>query len=214
MKVRTEARRSAIVLAAAELFQEVGYERASMNELARRFGGSKATLYGYFPSKEALFVAVVETLATANLADAVDDLAQVDEKSIPLKEQLTRFGERMLHVLVNDEKAIAVYRMVVAESGHSVVGQLFHESGPAQSIEAIAKLVSAAMAREELRRTDPKVMAQQFFALLTAEINNRVFQNPPPPVSETEVRAKVHRAVEMFLLGAVPRQGKAEQAGR
>ncbi|HSI51340.1 MAG TPA: TetR/AcrR family transcriptional regulator [Ideonella sp.] len=205
MKVRTEARRSAIVLAAAELFQEMGYERASMNELARRFGGSKATLYGYFPSKEALFVAVVETLATANLADAVDDLSQANEKPVPLRVQLTRFGERMLHVLVNDEKAIAVYRMVVAESGHSVVGQLFYESGPAQSIEAIAKLISAAMAREELRRTDPKVMAQQFFALLTAEINNRVFQNPPPPVSETEVRAKVKLAVEMFLLGAVPR---------
>ena len=51
MKVKTEARREAIVEAAAQLFQEMGYERASMNELAKRLGGSKTTLYNYFPSK-------------------------------------------------------------------------------------------------------------------------------------------------------------------
>ena len=68
MKVRTEARREAIVEAAATLFQEMGYERASMNELARRLGGSKATLYSYFPSKEALLVAVVKAFTTGHLA--------------------------------------------------------------------------------------------------------------------------------------------------
>ena len=75
MKVRTEARRDAIVDAAAELFQECGYERASMNELARRLGGSKATLYNYFPSKESLLVAVVKAYATGHLSDAVDGLS-------------------------------------------------------------------------------------------------------------------------------------------
>ncbi len=60
MKVRTEARRNVILEAAVALFKELGYERTSMNELAKRLGGSKATLYGYFASKEELFRAVVK----------------------------------------------------------------------------------------------------------------------------------------------------------
>ena len=51
MRVRTQARRDTIIEAAIQLFEEAGYEGASMSELARRLGGSKATLYGYFPSK-------------------------------------------------------------------------------------------------------------------------------------------------------------------
>ncbi|CAI1972516.1 Uncharacterized HTH-type transcriptional regulator yvdT [Serratia ficaria] len=74
MKVRTNARRDAIVEEAALLFQEMGYERASMNELAKRVGGSKATLYGYFSSKEELFTAVVRQHVTQHLSEAATEL--------------------------------------------------------------------------------------------------------------------------------------------
>ena len=56
MRVRTEAKRAAIVSAAQAAFQEAGFERASMAEIAARAETSKVTLYNYFPSKEALFV--------------------------------------------------------------------------------------------------------------------------------------------------------------
>ena len=200
MKVRTEAKRQAILEAAAGLFREVGYERASMNELAKRVGGSKATLYGYFPSKEELFVAVVQTVATAHLADAVARLPA--EADGPLETVLIKFGKRMLAVLTNDTDAMAVYRMVVAEAGHSNVGQLFHEAGPSQHIRALAGLLATAMERGELRRTDPHIAALHFLALVTAEAEVRIFQVDPPPLSASQIRATVQRAVEMFLHGA------------
>src|SRR5713226_8095349 len=128
MKVRTQARREAIVDAAAKLFLEFGYERASMNELAKRLSGSKATLYGYFPSKEALFVAVVREIATVHLSEATEELRARAEGGTTLESTLLRFAERMLLVLTNDSSALAVYRLVVAEAGRSEVGQLFHES--------------------------------------------------------------------------------------
>lgn len=116
MKVRTEARREAIIDAAASVFLEMGYERASMNEVTKRMGGSKATIYSYFPSKEELFIAVVNRVATAHLAEAVSELAiSVDKDTdaeLDLRTLFTRFGERMLMVLINDESALAVYRMV------------------------------------------------------------------------------------------------------
>ena len=55
MRVRTEDRRQAIVSVALETFREVGFERTSMAMIARKLGGSKGTLDGYFQSKEELF---------------------------------------------------------------------------------------------------------------------------------------------------------------
>jgi AcrR family transcriptional regulator len=205
MKVRTETRRSAILLAAIELFQEKGYERASMNELVRRCGGSKATLYGYFPSKEALFMAVVKEVATGHMPEAAGEIRERNEKA-SLEEQLIRFGERMMSVLTNDARPIAVYRMVVGEAGHSDVGQLFHESGPAQLVDAIAALFARAIERGELRRGDPKILALQFTSLLTAETSDRLYQREPAPVALAAVRRMVRRAVETFLHGAAGRQ--------
>src|SRR5580765_2094729 len=60
MRMRTEEKKQEIVRIAAELFEEFGYERASMSAIAARAGGSKATLYGYFASKEDLLRAVLD----------------------------------------------------------------------------------------------------------------------------------------------------------
>ena len=205
MKVRTESRRNAILEAAVELFKEKGFERASMNELARRLGGSKATLYGYFPSKEELFVAVVKAVATVHLSDAIATLSEDAAARMSLEDLLVRFGERMMVVLTNDASALAVYRMVVGEAGHSVVGQLFDESGPAQLGEALAALFERAIERGELRRADPKVLAAHFSALVTSETSNRLYQMDPAPMALKDIRRMVRRAVEAFLLGAAPR---------
>ena len=59
-RVRTEEKRDEIVRIAAELFEKHGYDRCSMAALSERLGGSKATLYGYFPSKEDLLRAVIQ----------------------------------------------------------------------------------------------------------------------------------------------------------
>ncbi|MGH6644191.1 MAG: TetR/AcrR family transcriptional regulator C-terminal domain-containing protein [Solimonas sp.] len=205
MKVRTEAKREAIVVAAAALFQELGYERASMNELAKRLGGSKATLYGYFESKEVLFGAVVRALATTHLAEAALELRGPVESAAELESVLLRFAERMLLVLGNDAGALALNRMVVAEAGRSEVGQVFHASGPSECIAALAALLGLAMERGLLRRGDPRLRARQATALITAEVNARMYERDPPPIALPAIRKIAERAVEMFLAGAAPR---------
>ena len=201
MKVRTEARREAIIDAAASVFLEMGYERASMNEVTKRMGGSKATIYSYFPSKEVLFIAVVNRLATAHLAEAVSELAIRDDAEIELRTLFTRFGERMLMVLINDDKALAVYRMVVAESGHSDIGMMFYESGPSECLQTVTSLMTLAMQRGQLRDTDPHIAALQLTSLLTAETDIRLYQQAPMPLSIEEIRAMVERAVDTFMRG-------------
>ena len=210
MKVRTQERRDAIVRAAAELFEELGYEAASMSELSKRLGGSKATLYGYFASKEELLQAVVQAFSTGHLSDATAGLTADLERGIAgaaaLRAALIAFGERALKVLTNDRTAAAIYRIVVAASGRSDVGRLFHDAGPKQSVDALAALMKGAIARRELRALDPRVLAMQFLALLTAEISARICESDPPPVRPAQIRLMVERAVDLLLLGASPRK--------
>ena len=205
MKVRTEARRQAIIAAAAQLFQEAGYEGASMNELAKRLGGSKATLYGYFPSKEELFGAVVRTVATNHLFDATRELNGDIVGRTALEMALIHFGERMLYVLTNEKSATDVYRMVVAEAGRSDVGRLFYEAGPSESITILASVLEGAMARGEIRRADARVAALQYTALVTAEVTTRIFQQDPPPLALKEIQPMVARAADLFFAGMTPR---------
>lgn len=205
MKVRTEARRQAIIAAAAQLFQEAGYEGASMNELAKRLGGSKATLYGYFPSKEELFGAVVRAVATNHLFDATRELNSDIVGRTALEMALIHFGERMLYVLTNEKSATDVYRMVVAEAGRSDVGRLFYEAGPSESITILASVLEGAMARGEIRRADTRVAAMQYTALVTAEVTARIFQQDPPPLALKEIQQMVTRAADLFFAGMTPR---------
>ena len=206
MKVRTEERREAIIEAAIQLFAEMGYERASMNELVKRLGGSKGTIYGYFSSKEELFVAVVRASATGHLDDAIGELASgAVAGQAGLESTLLRFAERMLLVTLNDERSLAVYRMVVAESGRSDVGQLFYDSGPRECMSALAQLFASAMERGELRKADPRVTASQFTSLVTAEVQLRIYQRDPPLLTLRQVRQMAKSAVELFFRGAAPR---------
>ncbi|MCF5722788.1 TetR/AcrR family transcriptional regulator [Pseudomonas syringae] len=202
MKVRTQARREAIIEAAVLLFQEVGYERASMNELAKRLGGSKATLYGYFATKEALFVEVVRSVATVHLSEAVAQLATYEGETTTLEQRLIRFGERMLLVLTNESSALAVYRMVMAEAGRSNIGMLFYQAGPSECSEVLSTWMAEAMTSGDLAQAAPRVRAAQFLALVTAEVQERLFQPHSEPLAIEQIRVLVVRAVEMFLLGA------------
>lgn len=202
MRVKTQERRDMIIETAAQLFQEVGYENASMQELSKRMGGSKATLYNYFTSKEELFGAVVRSYATGYLSDAADNLFKPDDQHISLEEKLTLFGERMLQVLTNEGKALAIYRMVIGESGRSDIGQLFHEAGPKQSGLKLAEVMQSAMDNQEIRKDNPYLKALQFLALVTAEVNNRYFYKELQPIAPEQIKEMVARAVRMFFIGA------------
>ena len=123
MKTKTEAKRLAILNAAAEVFREVGFERASMSEIRARVGGSKATLYNYFPSKENLFFEVMYQAEELELGAIT---AALDSDTDDLKQELLHFGQRLVPALYSPE-AIAIRRLAIAELGHSNIGLVVSE---------------------------------------------------------------------------------------
>jgi AcrR family transcriptional regulator len=195
MRVRTEAKREAILEIAAKAFIEMGYERASMAEISSRVGGSKATLYGYFESKEQLFVAVATAVGEKHLADA---FAELEQTSIEVRAALQRFGEKMLTFVIQPE-ALSTQRMVIAEAGHSDIGQRFYDAGPGRGLSAMTAYLQAAIDAGRLRAADAHIAAQHLIALFQAETMPLRMLGIPANTSRAQLRQAIERALAVFM---------------
>lgn len=198
MKVRTDEKRDSIVDEAQRLFLELGYERATMGELNRRIGGSKATLYGYFRSKQELFVAVTERLASGHLADAIAELDTLAQLGV--ERGLTGFAHKMLVPMASDA-GLALQRMIIGESGRSEVGEIFIELGPRRCLGVLTSALRAAMDRGDLQPGPADLLAIQFMGLVRAEIDLRPYLRQPVPLDPAQLKAMAQRAVTLFLGG-------------
>jgi AcrR family transcriptional regulator len=197
MRVRTEAKRDAILEAASQVFLESGFEGASMADIAARVGGSKATLYGYFGSKEDLFVEVMHTAAKHHF-DRIFAALESDSDDLPLA--LQRFGERTLAVLCQ-ESAVQARRAIIAESGRSDIGVRFFEGGPKKGTAELARFLSLQMEKGKLRQSDPTVAAHHLMALLDSETTTPRLFGIEKKLSKAYIREAVSRALDTFLGG-------------
>ncbi|MBB6252180.1 TetR/AcrR family transcriptional regulator [Nitrospirillum iridis] len=199
MKVKTTARRQAILDAASALFQEVGFAAASMSELANRLGGSKATLYSYFRSKEELFVAV---MAEAGAEMKKGSFESLDPDRDP-RETLVSFGRIYLRFILSPW-AIAIRRVAVAEAARSDVGRLLYENGPKVGWSLFAGYLTRLMDRGRLRRVDPDRAAAHFRALMEAEHVDMFLLNAREKPDDAAIDSAADAAVDLFLRGYAP----------
>jgi AcrR family transcriptional regulator len=197
MKTKTEAKRQAIIKAAAEVFRDVGFERASMSDIRERIGGSKATLYNYFPSKEKLFFEVMHHAKELELEAITGELnADADD----LRRELLHFGERFMAVLYSAD-AIAVRRLAIAESRHSDIGKLSFEQATVPLEKQVAEFLRKVMKRGTLRKADPKIAAMHLLSLMESELLQRVLLGVLDAVNPDSLGGAVKRAVDVFLGG-------------
>ncbi|WP_022974071.1 TetR/AcrR family transcriptional regulator, partial [Xanthomonas maliensis] len=196
-RVRTEEKRAAILQAAGEVFLELGFEGASMSQIAARVGGSKRTLYGYFPSKEELFIAVAHAKAERYIEPLLDALSQ---SAAPIDVALQRFGEDLLAFVCLPE-SIVTWQTVIGVSGRSDVGALFFRSGPEQAMQRIAQILQTQMDNGQLRSGDAQLAARQLSALLQAETLMPCLFGMLKAPSPQFLRQATQGAVAAFLCG-------------
>ncbi len=202
MRAKTETRRQAILDAAAEVFQETGFERTTMAAICERLGYSKATLYNYFASKEELFSAVV---FEATEAEFQASLQALDATVECMSEALQKFGRGLLTLLYSPQVQ-AVRRLIVAEAGRSELGKKCYELGPMRNEVAMAAFLQQAMDQGRLRQADAHVAALHLRGLLEAEWLDRFLFQMLEPVSVQDMNATVERAVAAFMAAYGPVQ--------
>ena len=195
MRTKTEEKRQAILDVAAATFGELGFERSSMSEICTRLGSSKATLYNYFPSKEALFV---EVMFQASETDFLNTMQSLQAGDADVAQTLRNFGRRLLGLLYSPN-VMAVRRLLVAEGDRASIGQRCYEHGPRRSHASVAAFLDQAM-QQGLLRTDCTMLAtRHLHALLESELITRfMFQHEPLP-STQEIAQCCDRAVEAFM---------------
>jgi AcrR family transcriptional regulator len=193
-KARKDQRREMILAVASEVFFDEGYAAASMSTIAARLGGSKATLYNYFPSKEALFAAHVRTQCGRFAEDVLD--FPDDE---PVERVLSRLGERFLDHVLSDW-AVRTFQIIVAEARRTPeLARLFYEVGPAVGLERLQRYLEAAKARGLIDPPDCALAAGQFLSLCRGNRHLTCVLNLEPPPSHAVIATEVASAVAMFM---------------
>ena len=203
MRAKTETRRQAILDAAAEVFQEMGFERTTMAAICERLGYSKATLYNYFTSKEELFSTVVFEATEAEFQASLEAL---DVKAEDMTKALEKFGRGLLTLLYSPQVQ-AMRRLIVAEAGRSDLGRKCYELGPVRNEAATAAYLQEAMNAGKLRRADPRFAALHLRGLLEAEWLDRFLFQTLDSISAEELNATVERAVAAFMAAYGPMTG-------
>ncbi len=177
------------------VFLADGFEGASVDDIARAAGVSKATLYSYFPDKRLLFLEVAKTECTRQAEEA----QQVIDLTAPPAEVLHQAAKRMVAFVLSDFGQ-RVFRISVAESDRfPELGRDFYNSGPALVRARIAGYLDMAVTRGELAIDDTVLAADQFAALCKAQLFDRIIFGIVHRASAADVDRVIAGAVAMFM---------------
>ncbi len=193
MRRKTDERRLAILGAAHLAFAEAGFRNTTIEDIARRFGGSKATIYSYFRSKEELFVAVTEAFISGAILEAFSLLDPADED---IAANLAVFGCAYLRAVLRSD-VLALRSMVAIEGQTSSLAATFHASGPARAEGDLERFF--AVHRQAGRIAVDRLGARRLLALLEAEfLEARLFGVIDLP-NDAQIAASVALSIEAFL---------------
>lgn len=204
---RSEARRSKILDVAWMVFIDQGFGGASMSDIAERLGGSKGTLYNYFPSKEELFLAAAKRKGEELRGKLTGVFRQSDILTDDLKSDLTHLACRLLDIVRSPEH-MACFRVMIAEAVRiPVIGELAYEQRALTLLASLAARIKMEIEAGRLRQVDPMEAAEVFWDLCSASINWRSLLALTPDLSTKDIKRLVERGVLVFLSAyAVPLQ--------
>jgi AcrR family transcriptional regulator len=188
------SKRRQILAGARKIFMDLGFDGASMGEIARSAGVSKGTLYVYFADKNALFEAIVEeeSLEQGKIAFNFDHARDVETT-------LREFGRAYIQVLCRPSGGSAVRTVMAIAERMPEVGRRFYENVLQITISRLADYLAAHVESGDLAIDDCQLAASQFIEVCKASLFLPfVFQVAPAPSAERAEKV-VESATRMFL---------------
>jgi AcrR family transcriptional regulator len=190
------AREEEILQAAFDVFSEKGFHGARMLDVASRARASKATLYARYPSKEALFEALM-AWSTRQGTEALDAIA-ADPTLDPLA-ALHRFAAHLLALMLQPKK-LALFRIAVAEGDRlSAVGRTYSAFTRDHGIERVRAIVSRLVKQGLIEIDDRAEFGHSFIGLLQGELFSRALLGTIPAPSREEIDRHAKRAVARLM---------------
>src|SRR5213594_2772201 len=196
-KRRKEARPAEIVSAALDVFVERGFAATRLEDVARRAGVTKGTVYLYFKNKDALFKAVVRETIVPVIAQG-EALAQSFTGSArELLERLVREYWR----LVGETALAGIPKLMMAEAAtFPELTRFYYDEVVARGHRLMAGVIERGIKSGEFRRVDVMVAAKLAMSpLMHAVVARRAFASCMP--EGFNVRAYLDAHIDLYLHG-------------
>ncbi|SOE95775.1 transcriptional regulator, TetR family [Burkholderia sp. D7] len=190
----TDRKRAAVIAAAIEEFLASGFDATSMDRIAARASVSKRTVYNHFPSKEALFAAILRQLWDASGTGEAPPYSNAQ----PLRAQLLQLLLKKLRLL-NDEAFLSLARVAIAAGIHSPERARDMVARMGEREEDLTVWIRAAAADGRLKTPDPVFASLQLQGLVKAFAFWPQVTMGQRTLNKDEQKQVAESAVDMFL---------------
>ena len=196
-KLRKDAilKRKELIKHATKMFLEMGYEKASMNNLVKRSGSSKSTIYKHFRSRQALFIAVLDE----KLRDHLAPIENLDLTTLSIEEGLKLIGRTSIKVITSKDN-VNLCRIIYAEAERiPYVGKTYYEHGPRRGMAGVAKYLSTMVERGRIRCADPSMAAEYFWGMILYKPMLERYCGIKGPLTAREQKNYIDKVVDSFI---------------
>lgn len=194
-----DARRADILAAALDAFYESGFRAARMDDIAAQAGVTKGTIYLYFPSKDALFEALIDSVVQPNL-ERMEIIAQLDVPIKDVVEQILKFAPTMV---LNSDMPRLMKVLISESSAFPDVIRNYREQVVDRMNANLTQIFTKAKARQEINIGDPSLTARLLIApILMSSIWHVVFA-PTAPYT-VDVPALFEHHLDLFMRAIAP----------
>jgi TetR/AcrR family transcriptional regulator, mexJK operon transcriptional repressor len=180
---------------ACKVFMRDGFEGASVDDIAREAGVSKATLYSYFPDKRLLFTEILRTECRRQTEEAEAEIVVGGT----VEQMLTMAGERIVDFLMSDFGR-SMFRLVMAEGQRfPEIAREFYQNGPGMIHDRLVFHFGHMVEIGALQIDDLHLAADQFAQLCKAAVHEKLLFGMSDRIRQEDVTRSVTGAVQMFL---------------
>jgi AcrR family transcriptional regulator len=189
---RGRERLSRILEAATELFLKDGYGATSIDSILEVSGGSKATLYNYFPTKDDLFRAVIDEVMST-------DPPKLDARA-DARSTLTEFAVQRLEIIFSARHR-ALLRLIIAERDRFPdLAEMYYERAPLRSRELLVAYLEELEGRGVLAAGTADEAAEFFIGMVAHQwVIELLLLGASQLPSPEAIRRRAERVVDRLL---------------
>lgn len=202
-KRRKEARPQEILDSALAVFAAKGFAATRMDDIARRAGVTKGTIYLYFESKEAVFQSLVQQSIGSAISGVIDNVNRFEGSSA----ELLRFVLTAIGQFMQTSDRVVLPKILIAEAGNfPEMLRFYRKEIIDKGIALMTGVISRGISRGEFRAIPPQHAARLCIAplLLAAFWRTTFAQFDSEPY---DYQGLIDTHIETLLRGLAPDKG-------
>lgn len=204
-EARRLARRRELLDAARELFVRNGYEQTSLDMIIAKTGGSRRNIYDLFGDKEGLFEAVMKDQMRFILERT--KVPKTADRNESIRRQLEIIGMAFLQSMLDPMILRTMRQFVSIAVDRPDLGREAFKAGPAILYAQLETYLGGLVIDGKLELPDVSAAARILTEMLKGGLEFRALMTGDENISPDKIEDHVGKAVDLFLNGALPRQG-------